>query len=259
LDEYPAQPSLEPSLWIAGPDRVPEPSDLDAGLVHLGLSDPRPVLILVGGAAHVSEAVAAELLRIFGELAPHLDALGAAVIDGGTAFGVMALMGEARRRAGARFPLLGIAPRCAVAIDERRVAATGSDPCGGIRGNRDKAPLDSNHTHFMLVPGDGWGDESPWIIAAARRLAGGRATLMLVAAGGEITCLDVMHRLQTGGRVLVLAGSGGTSDRLAEWRRDGRAIPGLDAGETERALIDVLDLPDAAARLPAVLSRAFVP
>jgi hypothetical protein len=50
-------------------------------------------LILVGGAANLSEATVPALLTLFERMAPQLDALGAAVIDGGTAFGVMALMG----------------------------------------------------------------------------------------------------------------------------------------------------------------------
>lgn len=247
---------IAPSVWIARPHARPEPVELDAALAAVGLTDPRPVLVLVGGAANLSEAVAPALLTLFERIAPELDALGAAVIDGGTAFGVMALMGRARLSTGARFPLIGIAPQGAVAIDTGK-----PDQPSGKDG---KARLDPNHTHFMLVPGDGWGEESPWISAVADRLARGRGTLMLVAAGGEITRLDVMHRLRTGGRVLVLAGSGGTADRLLDWRRNGAA--GLDGGPAdldseapERALIDVLDLADAGEHLPGVLARAFAP
>jgi hypothetical protein len=248
-----ADPS--PSVWIAHPHGCPEPVDLDAALASVGLTDPRPVLVLVGGAANLSEGVAPALLRLFERMAPQLDALGAAVIDGGTAFGVMALMGQARRCTGARFPLIGIAPQGVVTIDtgepDPPIGTDGKDSKDG------KARLDADHTHFMLVPGDGWGDESPWISAVADRLARGRGTLMLVAAGGEITRLDVMHRLRTGGRVLVLAGSGGTADRLADWRHDGGTVPDVGVGEAERDLIDVLGLADAHERLPALLEQAL--
>jgi hypothetical protein len=256
LDETTNRAGLAPSVWIADPHGCPEPGDLDAALARVGLTDPRPVLVLVGGAANLSEATAPALLTLFERMAPQLDALGAAVIDGGTAFGVMALMGRARRCTGASFPLIGIAPRGAVVIE------TGKQPDPPV-GKDDKARLDPDHTHFMLVPGDGWGDESPWISAVADRLARGRGTLMLVAAGGEITRLDVAHRLRTGGRVLVLAGSGGTADRLAAWRDNGAAdLDGLgdfDAEAPERALIDVLDLADAAEHLPGALVRALGP
>ncbi|WP_296805225.1 hypothetical protein [Thiocapsa sp.] len=255
LDVTSHRAGLAPSVWIADPHVRAESGVLDAALAAVGLTDPRPVLVLVGGAANLPEAVAPALLRLFERMAPQLDALGAAVIDGGTAFGVMALMGRARRSAGARFPLIGIAPQGAVVIDSGE-----PDPPLGKDG---KARLDPDHTHFILVPGDGWGDESPWISAVADRLASGRGTLMLVAAGGEITRLDVTHRLRSGGRVLVLAGSGGTADRLLEWRCNGAAGldgPGdLDAEAPERALMDVLDLADADEHLPGVLARAFAP
>lgn len=256
MDETIGPAGVTPAVWIAGAHQRPDPEALDAGLACLGLTGPRPVLVLVGGAANLPERIAPRLLSLFEGLAPHLDALGATLIDGGTAFGVMALMGQARARTGARFPLLGIAPRGMVA---RAPAAT--DPAEG----GEKALLEPNHTHFILVPGDRWGEESPWISAVADRLAGGRGSLMLVAGGGEITRLDVLHRLRAGGPVLTLAGSGGTADHLAdcvarplaERRREGAAAVDLDAGETARDLIEVLDLADAHRMLPAFLQRTF--
>ncbi|UHD15286.1 hypothetical protein [Thiocapsa bogorovii] len=240
---------LAPSVWIAGPHARAEPGELDAALADLGLTDPRPVLTLVGGAATLSEEMAPALLSLFEWIAPTLDALDAALIDGGTAFGVMALMGRARRCTGARFPLIGIAPQGAVTIDTGESAP----PVG----KDDTVRLDPDHTHFMLVPGDGWGDESPWISAVTDRLARGRGTLMLVAGGGEITRLDVAHRLRAGGRVLVLAGSGGTADRLADWRRDGGNLPDTDIGESGRDLLEVLSLADAHETLPALVEQAL--
>lgn len=250
MDADPARSGPPPSVWIASAGQS-ESDGLPAALKGLGLTEPRPALVLVGGAANLPESVADELLRLFEGLAPLLDALDAAVIDGGTAFGVMALMGRARGCSGARFPLLGIAPR------GRVVFADGSEDAPDAPDAPDKAGLDPNHTHFILVPGERWGDESPWISAAADRLAGGRGSLMLVAAGGDITRLDVMHRLRAGGRVLTLAGSGGTAEQLADWRRDGRSVPDLGGGETERALIEVLDLADAYGQLPALVEQAF--
>ncbi|EGV18238.1 hypothetical protein [Thiocapsa marina] len=240
---------LAPLVWISHPHGRPEPGELDAALAAVGLSDPMPVLVLVGGAANLSEGVAPALLRLFELLAPQLDALGAAVIDGGTAFGVMALMGRARRCTGARFPLIGIAPQGAVTIDTGEPNPLARED-GRVR-------LDPEHTHFMLVPGEGWGDESPWLSAVADRLARGRGTLMLVAAGGAITRLDVAHRLLTGGRVLVLAGSGGTADRFADWRRDGRSLPDVDLAEAGRGLLEVLDLADAQETLPALVEQSL--
>ncbi len=230
----------------------PSPEGLTAALSELSLTRTRPILILVGGAASLDATTAGALLPIFERLAPRLDELDALVIDGGTPFGVMALMGLARCRSAAGFPLLGVAPLGLIALDP---TARVPDP-PGVAADA-KVPLDANHTHFLLVPGERWGDESPWITDVAEHLAGGHGSLMLVAAGGGITLLDVMHRLRAGGRVLVLAGSGGTADRLASWRRTGRPLPELDPEAADAALVEVLDLAEAGSRLPLILAQAL--
>ncbi|MBK8637109.1 MAG: hypothetical protein IPN92_02095 [Chromatiaceae bacterium] len=232
----------------------PSPEGLTVALSELSLTRPRPILILVGGAANLDATTGGALLPVFERLAPRLDELGALVIDGGTPFGVMALMGLARRRSAAGFPLLGVAPLGRIALDP---TARVPDP-PGVEADA-KVHLDSNHTHFLLVPGERWGDESPWITDVAEHLAGGHGSLMLVAAGGAITLLDVMHRLRAGGRVLVLAGSGGTADRLATWRRTGRPLPEPGLEQADPALVEVLDLAEAGTRLPRILARAFAP
>ena len=273
---------------------------LGSALTTLGLTDPHPVLILVGGAANLDEGVAAHLQFLFRDLVPVLDRLGAAVIDGGTQFGVMALMGEARQRGGGSFPLIGIAPRGRVKEPEKyfpgpdgaefRVPPFGTtdtrilslsdatrDRAGHLPADRadDVAPdrlknaasdqmndepriaLDPHHSHFLLVPGDRWGDESPWLMAAAERLAAGCGTLLLVAGGGEVTRHDVQQRLSQGGRVLALAGSGGTADALVAWRRGEGPPPLDDPGVPDPALVEALDLLTSGERLPGLLARAF--
>ena len=277
---------------------------LDPALASLGLTDPRPVLILVGGAANLDEGVATRLRTLFRDLVPVLDRLGAAVIDGGTRFGVMALMGEARQRGEGSFPLIGIAPRGRVKEPEnclpgpdgpefRVPPVVTTDPSilsrsDATTGRADHLPadraadrtndvprirlktaaphrmddeprvaLDPHHSHFLLVPGDRWGDESPWLMAAAERLAAGCGTLLLVAGGGEVTRHDVQQRLSQGGRVLALAGSGGTADALVAWRRGEGPPPLDDPGVPDPALVEVLDLLTSGERLPGLLARAF--
>lgn len=281
---------------------------LGLALASLGLTDPRPVLILVGGAANLDEGVATRLRPLFQDLVPVLDRLGAAVIDGGSRFGVMALMGEARQRGGGSFPLIGIAPRGRVnepesclpgpdgavfrvppvvttntsilsrsdaarcradhlpadraadqavdrADDVPRVRLKNTVP---IRmDDEPRVALDPHHSHFLLVPGGRWGDESPWLMAAAERLAGGRETLLLVAGGGEVTRHDVQQRLNQGGRVLALAGSGGTADALVAWRGGEGPPPLDDPGVFDPALVEVLDLFTAGDRLPGLLAQTF--
>jgi hypothetical protein len=247
----PGQPtSPGPAVWIARAGHTAQGA-LEAAFAAWGLIAGRPVLISVGGAANLDPALTREVKQLFASLMPILEAQDGVVIDGGTAFGVMALMGEARREAAAHIPLIGIAPQAMVRAGH----------ADGHAGAHALAPLDPSHSHALLVPGSRWGDESPWLSAAADRLADGRPTLMLVVAGGDITLLDVKHRLRTGGAVLVLAGSGGAADRLAQWQSEGAAhggvLPGFDPGDGTRDLLQVISLSEAPHTLPQLIARRF--
>ena len=57
--------------------------------------------------------------------------------------------------------------------------------------------------------------------------------------------------------MIVLADTGGTADLLADWWRHGREIPDLPLGATEHALIQVVEMADAADRLPDILAQTF--
>ena len=96
----------------------------------------------------------------------------------------------------------------------------------------DRCPLESNHTHALLVPGTEWGDEVPWLAHAATIVADGAPSVTLVVSGGEITYEDAGASIAEGRAVLVAAGSGGTADELAA------ATRGEEADERARALVD---------------------
>ncbi|MDP8904535.1 MAG: hypothetical protein M3N29_04360, partial [Chloroflexota bacterium] len=76
---------------------VADPAALATGLAGIGLRPAQPVIVLIGGAAGVEEAMLDRLYPAVrdGVLATAA-AAGAAVIDGGTDSGVMALAGRAR-------------------------------------------------------------------------------------------------------------------------------------------------------------------
>jgi hypothetical protein len=213
---------------------VIDPADLPGILRRLGA--PRPVLVLVGGAASLDASVAPRIATLFSDrLAPLLDGLGAAVIDGGTNSGVMALIGQARAQAGSAFPLIGVPARGTVCLPRR------PEP-PGHRGT----PLEPNHTHFLLVPGEKWGDESPWISAAAAALAGGEPSATLAIGGGRVTRQDLDQSLRAGRQVLLLDGSGGTTGDIGRaYRANDLAALGVDprqAGLLRMAGLDDVDV-----------------
>jgi hypothetical protein len=163
-------------------------------------------------------------------IAPIVEQFGATIVDGGTRVGVMKLAGDARSLRGGNFALIGVVPEALVA----------------------DVDLDERHTHFILVPGTRWGDESELLAALATTVAAGRATMTVLANGGDIAWEDAARSVELGRRVLVLGGTGRAADELA-------------AGQTQRAralratgLVDVVPiarLDEAAATVARALTR----
>jgi hypothetical protein len=206
---------------IADLDKLPD------AMAALGMASPRPVMVLVGGAAGLSPGgeAAAPLRELFHALATVARVEGATVVDGGTDAGVMALMGQARTEIGATFPLLGVAAEGNIDLtpppllrgegteDLAPSPLLSGEGMGG-RGGRGEV-LEPHHTHFLLVPGERWGDESPWIARVATLLAGEAPSVTVLVNGGEISRQDVAHSLAAGRPVLVIAGTGRLADELA--------------------------------------------
>jgi hypothetical protein len=194
----------------------------------------RPVLVCVGGAGGMTDEVQSALTALLAQhIVPSLDHWGGVVIDGGTDSGLMRALGRARETAGARFPLVGVA-------------------AGGTVGGGDVA-LEPHHTHVVLVPGDEWGDETPWLSAVADAVAGSRGSATLLVNGGDITYDDAAASLGAGRLLVVLLGTGRTADAIALARATG-------AGEAraraiaESPLTQVVDVDDGAGVLAALTS-----
>lgn len=184
--------------------RVATRDELPALLTNFDLRDPRPVVVLVGGAGGLEDADLARLRPLFDEgLAPVVEAVGACVIDGGTDAGVMALIGQARAKLGATFPLIGV------------VASGTIEPPANATTTSSAPSLEPNHTHVVLVPGSQWGDESPWLTAIAAELAGDDPSVTVVVNGGEVTVDDAIRSVDAGRPVLVVAGSRRAADTMA--------------------------------------------
>jgi hypothetical protein len=209
--------------------RVADPAGLPAALSGMGLNPPRPALVLVGGAAGLDlEYETTKTLDVlFRAMAQAVGDAKGVVVDGGTASGVMRLMGQARAALGATFPLVGVAAEGTVALP-------------GQKG----MPLEPHHTHFILVPGNQWGDESPWIAQAATVLTGGVPSLTLLVNGGDVSRQDVALSMATGRPVLVVAGTGRLADELA-------------AGEECSPLLSVVGLTARPSELRTALRSLF--
>jgi hypothetical protein len=197
---------------------VTDVAELPSALSGLGLQPPRPTVVVVGGAGGLDEADIDRLRPVFATgIVPELQRHRGTVVDGGTLAGVMRLCGETRASLAASFPLVG-------------VVAAGTVQLPGRPAPSDGAALEPHHSHFVIVPGDTWGAEAPWIARTASVLAGTSPSVTVLVNGGQIAYDDVERSVQADRRVIVVAGSGRTADALAG------AINGAQSDERAHAL-----------------------
>jgi hypothetical protein len=181
--------------------------ELEQTVTQMGLVD-RPVIVLIGG--HILPEHANVTIQAIDVIAKTAELLDAALICGGTDVGVMAAIGKSRGRNGYQFPLIGIAPEGSVTWPE--------GPRNGsllLSGN-EREQLEPHHTHFILVPGNEFGDETKWIVRAASMIATGKnKSVMVLANGGKVSQMDVEEGLNADRPLIVLAGTGRLADEIA--------------------------------------------
>jgi len=74
--------------------------------------------------------------------------------------------------------------------------------------------LDPNHTHFFLIPGDNWGDESSWISKIATKITGNHKSITVLINGGNISRQDVEYSLLENRPTFVIRGTGRLADEI---------------------------------------------
>jgi hypothetical protein len=217
---------------------VTETNELRAALDMLGLHPPQRTVVVVGGAAGLK---AMDRLRpVFAVgIAPVMEKYGAVGVDGGTRSGVMRLFGEARSATQATFPLVGVVAAGSVKLPPEQVSLHA------------ETVLEPNHTHFVFVPGQKWGAEAPWIARTATVLAGAAPSITVLVNGGQIAYSDVQRSVETGRRVVVIAGSGRTADVFVD------ALAGAPADHLAVALVKSGLIGSVPMDEPAVLAESL--
>ena len=180
---------------------------LREALGELGLRDNYPLIVLVGGFIQDQHVKATQ--KAIETLAAFAEENCAVVICGGSDLGVMASIGRTRAAHRYAFPLLGINLEKLITWP------------GGPRGKRflwwreEKVSLAPGYSYFMLVPGEQYGDDSPWIAKAASYLSKGNKSITILANGGNISRKDIALSLEDKRPVIALAGTGRFADELA--------------------------------------------
>jgi hypothetical protein len=140
------------------------------------------------------------------------------VLDGGTQAGIMKEIGRQRKSDKFSFPLIGVVFDNLIIKEEP------------------KSILDPNHTHFFLIPGDDWGDESAWISKIATSIAGDNKSITILVNGGNISRTDVEYSLLENRPVFIMRGTGRLADEIT---LTGKVFP-IDISQKPEEILEFL-------------------
>jgi len=220
--------------------RTPAASILEA----LDIEQPKALIMLVGGAAGLDESLKPRLAQVFSRgIAWAAAEMHAIIVDGGTQAGVMAIMGQGVADQGRQSVLLGLAP-----------AGKVSYPGGPAEGSiEDRAPLDPNHSHFVLVESDEWGGETETMYELAEELGKEISVLTVLVNGGQVAQHEVLQSIRHGWSIIVIEGTGRLADEIAIAIRKKSEPPSEKIAAIVKydriALFDIREGPEALATL----------
>jgi len=178
----------------------------------LDLGKYEAVLLIIGAADNIVAALKPKLTELFSRgIARAARRVNAVIIDGGTKAGVMELMGQGVADQGYESTLIGVAP-------VGQVNYPGSTGAG-------KTPLDPNHSHFVLVPGNTWGSETGRMFELVEELKINMRVVAVVAGGGKVALNETLHAVRQAIPLIVIEGSGGLADEIAAARRTQPDLP----------------------------------
>jgi len=180
-------------------------------LKKLGIEQTEALIMIVGGADNVDESLNLLLVQLFSRGIARIAAeTGAMIIDGGTRAGVMELMGLGVADRGGKSILMGVAPA-------GRVTYPGGPKEGSISKG---APLDPNHSHFVLADCDDWGCEDTVMFELAQVLAQKTHVVTILVNGGEHSKNEVLKSVRQGWPLIIIEKTGRLADEIAAFWKE---------------------------------------
>jgi hypothetical protein len=197
---------------------ITDDREIEEALIELEIPHPNRVIVLVGGAGGIGfwdKFPMRKAIRVIARLA---EKTGSVIVDGGTQAGIMTEIGKQRKQHKFFFPLIGVVFDSLLMKEDS------------------KSILDPNHTHFFLIPGKDWGDESAWISKIATAIAGNQKSITILVNGGNISRTDVQYSLLENRPAFVMRGTGRMADKITL----GGDITAIDISEKPEDILEFL-------------------
>jgi hypothetical protein len=200
-----------------------KPEDI---IKELDIQNYKAVILILGGAENADDKLKPRLIQLFDRgIARAAAEANAVIIDGTTHEGTMSLIGAGIANRGYKSALVGVAPFSLISYPGSHTTS--------------KISLDPNHSHFVLVEGDNWGDKTAIMLDLVNALSYKTNTtanttitgetvvrsveklprLAILSGGEAIAKNEVLLAVRQKLSLLVIEGSGGTADEIAEaWK-----------------------------------------
>ncbi len=187
--------------------RVSRETDPAAIIAALGISTPRAIVCLNGGTAKLKKSLSSHLESLLADGVARIAAEESlAIITGATDAGIISLLGRGVEKWRLNAPLIGVAPDKLVTWPGRKEGDT---------------PLEPHHSHFVLVEGEDWGDETKTMYALAGELSESCPSLAVYAGGGNVAGNEMQANVNQGRQMILIDGSGRKTDAVLAARRGG--------------------------------------
>ena len=217
-------------------------------LRRLGLPPPKGTLVVNGSTAQLDAKIKHSLeVAIEHGVARAALADGLTVLTGATDAGIFSILGAAMGDRSA--PLIGVAP-------DRLVSWPGRRPVPQPL-NRNREDLEPHHSHFVLVDGDEWGDETNTLLALAGALGALAPSAAVLCGGGSVSRQEALGHSRAGRPLVVLAESGRLSDELAAAVQAGFADDPLLAEIVKRGNVAVCGIRSGADSVVTAIREAL--
>jgi hypothetical protein len=211
-----------PSGNLARAVTIPQGANIGPVITTLKLPQARGVVNFTGGTAQMSDDLSAHLGQVIQDgVARVIAEEQLTTVTGGTDAGVFTLLGQGLEHWGRSAPCIGVA-----------VAGIATWPGGPSE--PDRVLLEPHHSHFVLVEGQQWGDETTTMFALMAALSKHAPSVAVFASGGAILRREVLANVRQRRPIIALAGSGRFADELAAVVRGERAPDADDLVEIVR-------------------------
>lgn len=223
---------------------MPQGANISAIRAALDLPPVRGVLVFTGGTAQLSDDLSARLGQVVQDGVARVAAEEQlTLVTGATDAGVFTLLGQGLARWGRTAPCIGVTVAQLVTLP-------------GAPTKEDRATLEPHHSHFVLVEGQDWGDETATMFALVAALSQGVPSVSVFASGGKILRNEILANVRQHRPIIAIAGSGRFADELAAVVRGERAPEAADVAEIVRdGEITLFDLHQPAEGLAALVRQ----